>query len=240
MFSIQPAAQRLVLLFPLLASQHTAAAEDASARVLANIDSSGYSSVIQPTSGTNSSTENEIRRLLDLYMDARWAGMLEEADALAKQIVTLSIQAYGRDSMGTAEALTNLAKFQAENDDTVAAIQNLVAAIDIVERVENRLSMELIGPLNDMGAIYYRVGDAALARAVWTRAVHISHVNLGPHNYVQIETLYSIQELFTDAGKSKEANKMRKRISFLQTRDIDLQSSDTLPVDNIQADSVKP
>ena len=163
MFSIQPAAQRLVLLFPLLASQHTAAAEDASARVLANVDSSGYSSVIQPASGTNSSTENEIRRLLDLYMDARWAGMLEEADALAKQIVTLSIQAYGRDSMDTAEALTNLAKFQAENDDTVAAIQNLVAAIDIVERVENRLSMELIGPLNDMGAIYYRVGDAALA-----------------------------------------------------------------------------
>lgn len=240
MFCIQPATLRLVLLFPLLAAQHTVAAEDASAPVLTDVNNSNYSSIIQITSGTDRSTENEIRRLFDLYMDARWAGTMEEADAIAKQIVVVSIQAYGRDSLGTAEALTNLAQFQAENDDTIAAIQNLVAAIGIVERVDNGLSMELIGPLNAMGAIHYRVGDGARARAAWTRAVHISHVNLGPHNYEQIETLYSIERIFTDAGKSKEANKMRKRIRFLQTRDAELQSDDTLSVDSIQAESAKP
>ncbi|MGI9206031.1 MAG: tetratricopeptide repeat protein [Woeseiaceae bacterium] len=170
-------------------------------------------------SATDQVIENEIYRLLELYEDARMAGMLEEADMLAKQIVEISIQSYGRDSHDTARALTNLATLQSENEQYVAAIQNLSAAIDIVERVENNLSMSLLYPLNEMGRLQMRAGQTDLAQETWSRAVHISHVNLGPHNFEQVETLQAIAGLLVASGKYRKARKLRRRIGELLSRE---------------------
>ena len=155
--------------------------------------------------------------------------MMEEADSLAKQIVEVSIRSYGRDSTGTAKALTNLATLQTENDEFVAAIQNLSAAIDIVEQTDNRLSNELINPLNAMGDAQMQAGNTDLAREAWDRAVHISHVNLGPHNYEQVETLHALARMFSNAGMSKEARKTYKRISYLQSREFEPREDGMLP-----------
>jgi len=206
------------LLFTM-AAQQAASAEVPDSPVLVNAADSDYSSAASPLMASDPLVENEIFRLLELYEDARMAGMLEEADVLAKQIVEVSIQSYGRDSQGTARALTNLATLQSENAQYVAAIQNLSAAIDIVERVESHLSMDLLYPLNEMGRLQLQAGRTDLAQETWSRAVHISHVNLGPHNFEQVETLQAIAGLLSASGKNKKARKMRRRISELLSRD---------------------
>lgn len=216
---IQPALTRLTLLSLIFVVSHTVAADDAGLLPSANVVGEEYLSAISLRTYSNSSKEDEVRRLLDLYIDARSAGMMEEADSLAKQIVVVSIGKFGRDSVDTADALTNLADFQAKYGDPIAAIQNFEAAIEIVERVENDLSMQLVDPLNALGVLQYRAGNTELAQAVWQRAVHIGHVNLGPHNNQQIETLYSIERSLIEAGKGKEARRMRRRILYLEFRD---------------------
>lgn len=218
----------VVSLFLVLAAQQAASAEVSSLPVLVSITDSSYSSTNSPAMASDPLVENEIFRLLELYEDARMAGMLEEADVLAKQIVEVSIQSYGRDSQGTARALTNLATLQSENAQYVAAIQNLSAAIDIVERVENHLSMDLLYPLNEMGRLQLQAGRTDLAQETWSRAVHISHVNLGPHNFEQVETLQAIAASLSASGKNKKARKVRRRIGELLSRDAYPISEDAL------------
>ena len=229
MARIGSTAIHLILIFSILAAQHVAATDDANSPDPTVVTKSSNFSISKTSSDTGTSAENDIRRLFDLYIDARSAGMREEADVLAKQIVELSIWSYGFYSKRTAKALTNLASLQAANEENSAAIQNFAAAIDIIERLENRLSMDLINPLTAMGAAQLQAGDADRARDVWYRAVHISHVNLGPHNYEQIETLVLIGRLDFGAGMTTETKKMRKRINYLQVHDGNQGSNDILP-----------
>ena len=144
--------------------------------------------------------------------------MMEEADILAKQIVERSILSFGRDSKDTARALTSLATLQTSNHENIAAIQNFAAAIDIVETMDGRLSMDLLGPLKAMGAAQLQAGNGDYARDAWIRAVHISHVNLGPHNLEQIETLHAIADLYFSAEKGKEGRNVLRQIKYLQYR----------------------
>lgn len=168
-----------------------------------------------------SSPDEYVQRLFSLYMDARNTGMFEEAETIAKQIVEFSIEAYGYESRRTAHALTDLGELQTSNADYRAATLNLVAAIEIIERIDDRLSISLVSPLRALGNAHFRSGNANLALSSWQRAVHVSHVNLGPHNYDQVETLDSISRVLAAAEKYKEANKIRRRMYYLSRRNID-------------------
>jgi hypothetical protein len=224
----KPIAASLIITLSLLAVQY-AAAEGAAPSVLVSNINSSESMLDLPRAELQMSDEDEISRLLGLFSEARVVGTTEEADVLAKQIVEASIRSYGRDSKGTARALTNLANLQVSNDQNAAAIQNLSTAIDIIERVENNLSLDLISPLSALVAAEQQAGNIDLAQSAWNRAVHVSHVNLGPHNYQQIETLYSLARLLARAGENKAANRMRRRISYLQTRETVAPRGDMLP-----------
>lgn len=207
----------LILLIPLLTAQRTAA-DDESAPVL---DVARYSTAyfIGATNyEPNDSADEDIQRLFSLYMDARASGMMQEADILAKQIVERSILSFGRNSKDTARALTSLATLQTSNYENIAAIQNFAAAIDIVETMDSRLSIDLISPLKAMGAAQLQAGNGDYARDAWNRAVHISHVNLGPHNFEQIETLQAIADLYSGTEMSKEARNVLRRIQYLKYR----------------------
>ena len=84
--------------------------------------------------------------------------------------------------------------------------------------MDGRLSMDLLGPLKAMGAAQLQAGNGDYARDAWIRAVHISHVNLGPHNLEQIETLQAIADLYFSAEKGKEERNVRRQIRYLQYR----------------------
>lgn len=173
--------------------------------------------------------EDRLSRLFTLYLDAIANKSFEEADALAKQVVELAISEYGLDSDESAKALTNLAIAQHGASDYDAAILNYEAAIGIVERIDDRLSKDLVNPLRGLGAAHLASGRPDLARDTFDRAIHISHVNDGPHNLEQIETLESLAETYMAVQELDEAVDVQKRIYYLQARNIDPDSLDILP-----------
>ena len=219
MTSIHSTALRLILILPILAAQHVAAADGTNSSNQTSVTKSSRSSISNMSSDTGTSAENYIARLFEQYTDARSAGMWQEADMLAKQIVEYSIESYGFYSKHTATALSSLATVQAANKENHAAIRNFAAAIDIIERLEDLLSVDLIDPLQAMGVAQFKVGDAHQAADVWNRAVHITHVNFGPHNFQQAETLQLIAYLYSVAGMTTETRKMQRRIDYLYVRD---------------------
>ena len=237
--SIRTASINFILFMPLLAVQH-AAAQDSNATdpdvagrpAVAFVDTTNYELI--------ESADEDIQQLFSLYMDARTAGMMQEADVLAKQIVEQSIRSFGRDSKDTARALTSLASLQTSNHENIAAIQNFAAAIDIIEFMDGRLSMDLLNPLKAMGAAQLQAGNGDHARDAWIRAVHISHVNLGPHNLEQIETLYAIAALYSSAEMSKEERIVRRQIKYLQYRYSAPERQEIVPAMNEKAEGMIP
>ena len=173
--------------------------------------------------------EERLRRLFVLYMDAVTDRQFDEADSLAKQIVELTIEIHGLDSHESASALTNLAIAQHGIEDYESSILNYEAAIGIIERVEDRLNAGLINPLRGLGAAQLSAGRPDLARDAYDRAIHVSHVNNGPHNLDQIETLQSLAETYLSVGEFKDAIDVQKRIYYLQARNIDTESMDIIP-----------
>jgi tetratricopeptide (TPR) repeat protein len=177
----------------------------------------------------------ELRRMFLLYRDALENQDYLEADTLAKRIVELSIKLNGLDSHDSAKALTNLGIAQHNNGDYTAALQNFSASIDIIERIDDRLSEALINPLRGLAATQAATGRADLAQESFQRAVHISHVNEGPHNKEQIQTLESIAELYISAGEYDDAVSVQETMYSIQARNIDPESIDILPALKSQA-----
>ncbi len=145
-------------------------------------------------------------------------GIYDEADTVAKRVVTLSIQLTGPQSSETAKALTNLGIVQHRNKQFDAAQQNFAAAIDIIEERDDRLNRRLINPLKGLGAAQLEGGRPDLAKQTFTRAIHITHVNEGPHNMDQIDILESLAETNVRLGSIEEARAMHDKIYYLHRR----------------------
>ena len=154
----------------------------------------------------------------DNYKRLMSEGIYDEADTVAKRVVTLSIQLTGPRSSETAKALTNLGIVQHRNKQFDAAQQNFAAAIDIIEDREDRLNQRLINPLKGLGAAQLEGGRPDLAKQTFTRAIHITHVNEGPHNMDQIDILESLAETNVRLGSIEDARDMHDKIYLLHRR----------------------
>ena len=183
---------------------------------------------VEPPSQEDLDTE-ELKRLFALYREALDNKAYLEADALAKRVIELSIKLNGLDSHDSAKAITNLGIAQHNNKDYEAALLNFTASIGIVERIDDRLSAALINPLQGLAATQAAIGRPDLAKQTYERAVHVSHVNDGPHNPMQVETLESMAELEISVGEYKEASNIQEHIYSIQARKIDPRSLDILP-----------
>lgn len=161
-----------------------------------------------------------------LLMDDR---IYDEADNAAKRVVELAIRVGGPDSTDTARALTNLGVVQHANEQYEAAQQNFQAAIDIIEEREDRLNSMLINPLRGMGAAQLEGGRPDLAAQTFARAVHITHVNEGPHNMDQIELLETLAETQLRMGQTKEAKEVHDSIYGLNARHYRSNPIDMIP-----------
>ena len=144
-------------------------------------------------------------------------------------MVELSIRLNGLDSHDSARAITNLGIAQHNNRDYEAALRNFMASIDIIERIDDNLSSALINPLRGLAATQAAVGRPDLARLAYRRAVHISHVNEGPHNHEQVEILESMAELNISQGDYDEATDIQEHIFAIQSRNIDPLGLDMIP-----------
>lgn len=181
------------------------------------------------------SPHDELQRYFQLYKEAMDNKQYAEADTLAKRVVELSIEIFGINSLDSARALTNLGIAQHQTEDYDAAILNYNAAVEIIERVEDRLNSNLVNPLKGLGAAQLSNGRPDLAVDSFERAVHVTHVNEGPHNRMQVEILESLAETYVSVGEFDEAETLTEIIFGLEARDVDLNSMDILPVLEKQA-----
>lgn len=179
--------------------------------------------------------EVRLQRYFMLYKEALETKAYAEADILAKQVVELSIQLFGIDSVDSARALTNLGIAQHQNEDYDSAILNYTAAIDIIERVEDRLNANLINPLKGLGAAQLASGQPDRAIDTFERAVHVSHVNEGPHNLMQVDVLESLAETYLSVGEFDDAKDIQEHIFNLQVRDVELDTLEAVPALERQA-----
>lgn len=151
------------------------------------------------------------RRYLDLMGDSTY----DEADAVAKRVVELTLRVRGPKSTDYSKALINLAIVQHYNQQYDAAQQNFLAAIEIIERNEDRLNAQLVNPLKGLGASQLDGGRPELAGQTFSRAVHVTHVNNGPHNLQQVEILESLAEARLRLGLVEEARDIQEKIYAL-------------------------
>ena len=171
----------------------------------------------------------ELKRLFALYREALDNRDFLEADTLAKRVVEMSIRINGLDSHDSAKAITNLGIAQHGLGQYDAALRNFLASIEIVERIDDNLSPALINPLRGLAATQASIGRPDMARLSYQRAVHVSHVNEGPHNKDQIEILESMAELHISQGDYDEASDVQQHIYSIQSRKIDPDSMAMIP-----------
>jgi tetratricopeptide (TPR) repeat protein len=171
----------------------------------------------------------ELLQSFEIYKSSIENGLYDEADAMAKRIIELSIRLYGINSHDSAKALTNLGTVQYHNEDYESAQLNYKAAIDIIERIEDRLHESLINPLKGLGAAQLGAGRPDLAKETFDRAVHVSHVNEGPHNLQQVEVLDALTETYLTVGEVDEALDVQEKVVNLQLRNIDPESEAAIP-----------
>ncbi len=175
--------------------------------------------------GPNGELDRAFRTYRRLYDSGRYASAIEAG----KRVVVLSIEANGRDNLQTARALTNLAIAQQKNGEYEAAVQNYAAAIDIVERVESRLSKHLVNPLRGLGNAYLDAGRPDEAILVYDRAVHLTHVNSGPQNLDQVDLLDALAESFVRLQDLEEASEIQDLSYQLYARRFGADSAEILP-----------
>jgi tetratricopeptide (TPR) repeat protein len=174
-------------------------------------------------------TNTRISNLQTIYLDALADEMFDEADQIAKKIVEQSIQKYGIDSHEAADSLIKLAIAQQGQKKYESAVLNYEAAISAIQRIENRLDKRLINPLRGLAETQIKMNRMDLARDNYNRAIHISHVNDGPHNLEQLENLQSLANVYVIAKEPKNASDIEKRIYYLQSRNIEPFSLEMIP-----------
>lgn len=168
---------------------------------------------------------NEFMLFKQLMQD----GVLDEADTVAKRVVELAIKLKGPQSNEFAKALTNLAIVQHQTQQYGAAQQNFEAAIEIIEDNEDRLNSQLINPLTGLGAAQLESGRPDLALSTYGRAVHVTHVNEGPHNLGQVDLLESLAETHVRMGDFDSAKDIQDTIYSLNIREHRLDTLELIP-----------
>lgn len=185
---------------------------------VAGEDAAGDVQLAGPPTPSNLSPKQELVLRFENYKRLMNEGIYDEADTVAKSIVTLTIEITGPRSSETAKALTNLGIVQHRNKQFDAAQQNFASAIEIIEEIEDRLNGRLINPLKGLGAAQLEAGRPDLAKRTFNRAIHITHVNDGPHNMGQVDILESLAETNVRLGSVEEARAMHDMIYMLHQR----------------------
>ena len=173
--------------------------------------------------------EDELAAEFELFKQLMKENVFDEADTVAKRVVELAIRTSGPQSNEFAKALTNLAIVQFQTEQYGAAQQNFESAIEIIEDNEDRLNTQLVNPLKGLGAAQLESGRPDLATKTFTRAVHVTHVNEGPHNLDQLDLLESIAETHVRMGDLESAKEAQDTIYAINVREYQLDTPELVP-----------
>ena len=180
----------------------------------ADLHNVGPDSIRDPDEISLELLDAEFRRVGMLVVDQAY----DEADSVAKRAIEMAIRLKGPRSAEMAKALTNLAIVQHYTAQYDAAEQNFQSAIEIIEDNEDRLNSQLVNPLRGLAASQLEGGRPDRASNTLQRALHVTHVNDGPHNPGQVELLDSLTEVNVRMGLHKEANDLQDTVYALNVR----------------------
>lgn len=181
-------------------------------------DPAAETSGVGPTEFDGLTERQRLAQEFARFRELKSSGMLDEAENAAKSAVEMAISVSGPGSDDTAKALHNLATVQYDERNYEAAQQNFQAAIDIFTDNADKLSDKLINPLRGLGAAQLEGGRPDLAEKTYGQAVHISHVNEGPHNLDQLPILETLAETRLRLGETEQAKETQDMIYALTLR----------------------
>ena len=164
------------------------------------------------------------------YEQALDSGLYSEAEIAAKQLLERAIREGRRDEQSMADLLTKLALVQRLNRDFAAAQQNYELAVNIIESRRDMLDLALVEPLLGIANTHIDNERPDLALAFLDRALHVRHVNEGPHSLEQSETLEVLATAYRQTGKLREAADVADRLYLLYGRNYPDNSMELIPV----------
>ncbi len=145
-------------------------------------------------------------------------GRNAEAVEAGQDVLTLTGQIHGADSVELASPLTNLGTAQLRNGDLGDAEASYQAAIALLERREGFLSARLINPLVGLGEAYVRSEQYPLATRAYERALRVNHVNEGFYNLDQIRIRDGLTEGYLGLQDLEKANFHQEAQIYVQQR----------------------
>jgi TonB family protein len=145
-------------------------------------------------------------------------GRNAEALAAGLEVVALTEQIHGSDSLELANPLTNLATAQLRDGALRDAEANYQAAIALLEKRAGFLSARLIEPLTGLGEAYLRSEQYPLATQAYERALRVNHVNEGFYNLDQIGIRDGLTEGYLGQRDLEKANFHQEAQIYVQQR----------------------
>jgi len=145
-------------------------------------------------------------------------GRNAEAAAAGLEVVVLTGQLHGADSLELASPLTNLATAQLRSGALRDAESNYQAAIALLEKRAGFLSARLIKPLTGLGEAYVRSEQYPLATQAYERALRVNHVNEGFYNLDQISIRDGLTEGYLGQLDLEKANFHQEAQIYVQQR----------------------
>ena len=165
-----------------------------------------------------------------VYEEALGRGLYGEAELAAKQLLDRAIREGRRDELSTAALLNRLALAQRLNSDLEAAQQNYELAVTVIESSKDMLDSALIEPLLGLGKTHIDNERPDLALEYLDRALHVRHVNDGPHSLEQTETLETLATAYALTGELSEAAGVADRLYLLYSREFPGKSMEVVPI----------
>jgi TonB family protein len=152
-----------------------------------------------------------------------------EAGIAAQEVVDLTSDEFGSDSMELATPLVNLATMQTRNGPLESAEANYKKCVAIIENHEGLLSKRLINPLIGLGATYNRLGLYEQAVQTYERALRINHVNDGFYNFEQFRIYDGLTESYIGLEEIEDANFFQEAQLEIHQRKLGVNNPATAP-----------
>jgi tetratricopeptide (TPR) repeat protein len=140
------------------------------------------------------------------YADSFAAEQYEQAGIAAAQMVTLTTEIYGSESLEYALAASDLAAIQSKTGDLQAAAANYGKAVSLIEEQEGIVAPQLIKPLMGLAAVQNAQGEWERGLETYNRALRLNHVELGLNNIEQMPIRDGLTESYLGLGSIAEAN----------------------------------
>lgn len=141
-----------------------------------------------------------------------------DAVALGAQLVRLTQQEFGDESMETAQALATLARAQALDGRYQDAEDNYIRAVDVIQDVDGVFAPALIPVMTGLGDSYQSSDDYLSAVAAYNEARTVSRRVYGLLNEGQIELLDRMTESFLSMEQYAEADEQQQAALNLMLR----------------------